>query len=997
MATRKVSTLRPKPGPASSPDLASNEPPVPPHTPPFLVAAVGASAGGLEAFSRMLDPITRETRLAIVLVQHLARDQRSLLSELLARKTRLEVVDAEDGLAIKPGHVYVIRPDTLVRVVDGALRVLPQPANAAKATTINDLFDSLAEQYREKAVGVILSGGGHDGVTGLLKIKAAGGITLSQEPGEAQVSSMPLAAIEAGAIDLVLTAEGIAAELVRLSEHPFYRLQLPIPSDEAPSIVRDEDHLRSIFQLLRRNTGVDFTEYKSGTIHRRLQRRMALHRMKELPAYLAFLEKNPAEVQQLHDDILIHVTSFFRDRESFDALASLVVPEIAASHGGYEPVRAWVPGCSSGEEAYSLAITLIKVLDRQSPPLQLQIFGTDVSQTMIDKARAGFYPDSVASELTPDELMRFFTKVEGGYRVNADLRERCVFARQDVGRDPPFSKLDIVLCRNLLIYLGQPLQRKIISVFHYALNPGGFLVLGRSETIGQQAEFFTVVDGRWKIHKRKPGMIAPGGIEFSARAQPPSLPGTAPTTPRHTPRGPVEWDVQGEANRLLLDRFSPPVIIVDDEFRIVRSRGSTSAYVELPSGEATLDVLKMARPGLWAPLKRALTEAREHNAAVKVEGSTFTSDRMAHKVHLEVTPLGQPGRRHFLILFEEVATDAPASSSAERPGRPPASDRAAQELAVEQLQDELSSTRAHLQSMIQDLEAANEELQSANEEILSSNEELQSTNEELDTAREELQSTNEELSTVNDELQTRNSELSRSNSDLVNLLANVHIPIVMISSDLKIRSFTPAAERTLNLIASDIGRPIGHIKPNIRCPELESLIREVNDTMAICEREVDDPEGNSYMLTIRPYKTVNNRIDGTVLALLSISSSLKIARDTGEAIMSTVRDPILLLSSDQKVQRANRAFYDKFAVSPREVEGRCVFDLGDGQWNIPGLRTLLRDILPDRKNFEGFLVEHQFPSIGHQRFLLDGRRIESGRWGEGVILLIMRDAVNAQA
>jgi two-component system CheB/CheR fusion protein len=949
--------------------------------PPFLVAGVGASAGGLEAFIRMLSPITASSRLAVVLVQHLSRTHQSLLPSLLAAKTALRVREAENGALIRPGTVYVIRPDTRMTVVDGYLRVGPRPPDHGSDAPVDRLFQSLAEQYKEKAIGIVLSGSGHDGAAGARLIKEAGGIVLVQDPSEAQVDGMPRAALAVDAADLVLPAQEIAAEIMRLSRHPFFDTKDAERGSDTADASDPGSEYRPIFQLLRRTTGVDFTHYKPPTIRRRVRRRMALHRLHELSDYVKLLQKNPTEVQNLHDDILIHVTGFFREPESFVALTG-AFEQIAAAHKDGTPIRAWVPGCSSGEEAYSLAIALLEFLeDRQELPIQ--VFGTDVSQRMIDRARSGIYPQSALQGVSPERLRRFFVSFEGGYRVSTDVRERCVFARQDITRDPPFSKLDIVVCRNLLIYLGQPLQKRATGTFHYALNPDGFLMLGRSETIGSYADFFTLIDSRWKLYRRKPGTVTLREVNFGVPAVPPVEPPQLGQATKQGPRARQEWDVQGEANRLLLDRHAPPSIIVDEDSRIVRSRGKTSRFLELPNGDASLDALKMVRAGLLAPLRSALLEARKVQTSVRKEALRIRTGDGTELVDLEVAPLGRAENRHHLIQFEAGETERAVKRKARK------KDGTNADPVFRQLEDELGATRQHLQSMIQDLEAANEELQSANEEILSSNEELQSTNEELDTAREELQSTNEELSTVNDELQSRNIQLTEANSDLVNLLASVQIPIVMVGADLKIRRFTPAAERVLNLIASDVGRPIGHIKPNIRCPELEAMIRDVVDTVSAREQEVSDNEGNTFILRIRPYKSVENRIDGVVIALFDVSAAFKLARETGEAVMSRLAEPAILLDGDLMIQRANRTFYSTFQLSPRETEGKPIFELDQGNWNLPGLRELLRDVLPAQKSFEGFPVEQSFTRVGKKKLLLDVRRIESDRLG--MFLLVMRE------
>jgi two-component system CheB/CheR fusion protein len=981
--------------------------PVPHHSagrstvPPFLVAAVGASAGGLEAFTSLVRAIPGDANLALLLVQHLARDEKSHLAELLGHNTALDVVEARDRIRIQPGRVYVIPPNTSMTVNDGSLAISPRVADSGNGGAVNQIFRSVADQYRERAIGVVLSGGAQDGALGLREIKAAGGITFAQSPEQATIDGMPRAAIATGAVDVILPVEKIGQELVRLSTHRFFRGD---GQSTAAEQLDEDGNLGRVFQLLRRSSGIDFSQYKLPTISRRIQRRIALHRLGGLADYATLLQQTPKEVESLQEDLLIHVTSFFREPESFEVLKAMVLPHLLAEHDGERAIRAWVPGCSTGEEAYSVAMVLLEFLGDKSDSVSLQVFGTDVSERTVERARIGVYPEGISAEVAPDRLRRFFSRFDGGYRINKMVRELCVFARQDITRDPPFSKLDLIVCRNLLIYLGQQVQRKVIGVFHYALRPNGYLVLGRSETIGPHADLFSATDKRFKIYARKRSAARPDVDFRSPPAVVSSAPGPAFPAPRPTAQDGRDWDLQGEVTRFLIDRYAPPGVIVDSDLRVVRSRGQASRYLELPSGEATLDVLKMVRPGLLTGLRAALEEARTRRTTVRKEGLRLRSEGKSRSINVEVTPLGALAGNHLLVAFEEDLRSArdeqgrPAGKKAGKTGKRKPSER-----VVDQLEDELAATREHLQAIIHDLGAANEELQSANEEILSSNEELQSTNEELDTAREELQSTNEELSTLNDELEGRAEEMTVVNSDLLNLLASVQIPIVIVTNDLKIRRFTPAAEKALNLIPSDVGRPIGHIKPNIICPDLETLIGEVVESMTIRERDVEDTEGKVYALRIRPYRSVENKIDGAVLTLFDVTSfrdkeaELAIAQATGEAIMSTVREPILLLGSNLEVRRANRAFLEKFKMASAETEGKFIYDLGGRQWDIPALRQLLEEILPDKKNFEAFRVEHDFGDIGHKKMLVDGRRIEAGRHGAGVILLIIRDVTEDAA
>jgi two-component system CheB/CheR fusion protein len=958
---------------------------VPPFS-PFPVVGVGASAGGLQAFTKLLRKVPGDTRMAIVLVQHLSPSHKSHLAELLGSSTSLPIRQAVDGMDIEAGHVYVIPPDARMAIADGKLHIGERPLDRTQFTPIDYFFESLATFYQERAIAVVLSGTASDGARGLGTVKAAGGITFAQDPSEAQFDSMPRTAIAAGTVDAVMPVERIAAELVRLCRHPFLL-------DSRPRVVPDGDHapanLREVFQILRKAVGVDFTNYKLPTILRRIQRRMALHRMVDLDRYTALLLKQPREVEELYEDLLIHVTGFFREPEAFQALKTEVFPKIVEARQADGPIRAWVPGCSSGEEVYSLAMALEEFLGERTDGTQFQIFGTDVSQRMIDRARLGVFAEAVAHQAGAARLRRFFTQADGKYRISKSLREHCVFSRQDLTRDPPFSKLDLIVCRNLLIYLGYPLQRKVMTVFHYGLKPTGFLMLGRSETTSAHADLFALVDKKQKIYAKKP-TAAPAALELAISV--PSL--RLPEIPdRRRTALPRRDDSAGaEVNRVILDRYGPPGVLVDGDFQIIRTRGRTGRYLELATGEAKLEVLKMVKEGLLYGLRTGLREARTRNVHIRKEGLHVRSEGDMHVVNIDVTPIGAGADRRFLVLFEEPPPKTGRVAGGKKGAQAKGNGATTMAETVRQLETELVANREYLQSIIEDLEGANEELQSANEEILSSNEELQSTNEELDTAREELQSTNEELNTLNEELRSRNDELSRANGDLTNLLASIHVALVMVTTDLRIRRFTPAAEKILNLIPGDIGRPIAHIKPNIQFPNLEALIAEAIDNVAVREREVRDAQGNIYSLRIRPYKSVDNKIDGAVLTLIDVSGA-RISRQLGDAIIDNVWDPILLVDDHMRVVRANRAFAERFGISAAESEGRQVAALGSGgHWNIPELTEALQDMIAHRKGSAVLALDRELAPGQRMRADVDIRRLESSE-GVDLILLVVRPDV----
>ncbi|HEX4406540.1 MAG TPA: chemotaxis protein CheB [Polyangia bacterium] len=964
--------------------------------PGFPVVGVGASAGGLDAFSALLRRIPVDARLAVVLVQHLSPKHKSHLPKLLENATTLPIRQAKDRMRIEPGHVYVIPPDARMSVIDGKLRVGRRPSDASQYTPLDHFLRSLADVYVERSIAVVLSGTASDGAAGVTAVKAAGGITFAQDPEEAKFDGMPRAAIATGAIDLVLPTARIAAELVRLSRHPFLLAERAAPegrqtdaTDEGAAAADPSVSYHEVFGALKKVMGVDFTHYKLPTISRRIQRRMVLRRTPDLAAYVRLLQSQRDEVEALYEDLLIHVTSFFREPEAFDVLKTRVFPKLLAAREADAPIRIWVPGCSSGEEVYSVAIALTELLDARGEIVPFQIFGTDVSQKMIDKARAAVYPTATTRDLDPGRLRRFFSEVDGGFRITKTIRERCVFSRQDLTRDPPFSRLDLVVCRNLLIYLGYPLQRKVMAVFHFGLRASGFLMLGRSETTAAHDGLFALYDKRFKIYEKKTGAFkAP--LDLSGGDLKLAPPEARPSSSKSGPTGLREDSATNEMSRLLVDRYGPPGVLVDRDLRVVRTHGRTGRYLELPTGEAKLNLLQMVRPGLLFGVRAAVREAQKGGVRVRKEGLEVRADGDAFAVDVDVTPVGSGTARHLLVLFEEpsaAATSAPVSKST---GRRRGVMLTSPADTVKRLEAELIANREYLHTIIEDLETANEELQSANEEVLSSNEELQSSNEELETAREELQSSNEELSTVNEELQSRNEEMSRVNDDLLNVLANIRVAIVMVSSDLRIRRFTPAAEKMLNLIPTDVGRPIGHVKPNIDAPNLEATIVEVIRSVSPRELEVSDPEGNAYSVQIRPYRSLEGKIEGAVLTVVDVAA-LRVARECAEAIMGSVSEPVLLLDASLRVMHANPAFYEAFRTTRAETDGTFIYDLGNGQWDVADLRTLLQDVLPARKNFAGFVIEHAFPSIGRTRMVVDGRRIESSNAADGVILLIMRE------
>jgi chemotaxis methyl-accepting protein methylase/signal transduction histidine kinase len=848
---------------------------------------IGASAGGIEALTQLLSHLPPDTGMAFVVIQHLAPTHPSLLKDVLVKTTSMPVTEAQPhGAVVEPNHVYVIPPNTDLAIRNGVLHVLTRLEDARRPhLPIDAFFRSLAGERKTTAIGVVLSGASADGTQGLKAIKVEGGISFAQDPQTAKYPTMPESAISAGAVDYVLAPEQIAVELARLATHPYVRRPLSLEQEAPSKSEKSEAVIESICALVHKSTGVNFTAYKSSTVRRRIARRMTVNKVERLQDYLALLKTSSSEARALCEDMLIHVTGFFRDPEVFEAIKTGALPELVQQKQKDELVlRIWVPGCSTGEEVYSIAIVLAEFLGDGLHRAVIQIFGSDVSEAAVEKARAATYLDAVVRDVGADRLGRFFTKVDGGYRISKQIRELCVFVKHDVTRDPPFTHLDLISCRNVLIYFSAALQKKVVPLLHYALNDTGFLLLGRTETIGGYDHLFSLQDRANKIYKRKsvPARLAP------------VLPAGLPTDvyPKPVPHKPREFrwavnDLQRETDRMLQARYGPPAVVVNEAWDIVSTRGRTGPYLELPSGEARLNVLTIAREGLLSDLRLALHYAKKQDATVRREGAHVRVNGETRAVHIEVCPIkpAAPSReRYFLVVFEEVPTSA-AEMGAKRPGRKTSVRGQRDESpVVKKLREELGATRGYLQSVIEDHTNTNEELASANEEMLSVNEELQSTNEELETAKEELQSTNEELTTVNDELQTRNTELTQANNDLLNVMGSIEVPIVLVSSDRRIRRFTPRAADVMNLIPSDLGRPIRDINPNVEVPDLDRWITGVIDTMEVKDAEVRDRDGRWHRLQIRPYKTADNQIDGAVISLVEIDAP-KLALEERERLL----------------------------------------------------------------------------------------------------------------
>lgn len=955
----------------------------PPRGNPFPIVGIGASAGGLEAFGQLLSALPNDTGMAFVLVQHLDPSHESLLAELLAPHCEMPVLTVHDNIRVQPNHVYVIPPNTTMELVDGALRLVTRESGLH--LPVDTFFRSLAKIQGSRAIGIVLSGNASDGSLGVRAIKAECGLTFAQDEASARFGGMPRNAASTGAIDYILSPTAIARELAVLSRHP-YLIPTRRGDSRSETLPDGDGEMRRIFAVLQDATQVDFSQYKATTVRRRVGRRMMVLRQDTLRDYVWYIDHHPEEVRELYRDLLISVTSFFRDPESYRSLAKLLTGQLDKPKRNQEPLRIWVPGCATGEEVYSLAICLHELLGELQFTLPLQLFGTDISDLALDRARHGIYPTVIEEDISAERLQRFFTKLDSGFQINKIIRESCVFARHDATKDPPFSNLDLVSCRNLLIYLDDAAQKYVLPVFHYALKPHGILMLGSAESTAGAPDLFDVLDAQSKIYARKATVPRlPLDVHFGG-----ALSGAFFNSAEHSSSG---LEIQKRLDRVIQSKYSPDAVLINAEFNILQFRGHTTPYLDLSPGPASLNVLRMAKEGLVLPLRRAVQSAIETNGPVR-DGADLEWNRESHRVKLEITPIPglEPDERYFLIVFarDHVTRFTENNLNALWPSLPV-------DEQVANLQRELAETRDYLRNLTEQYEVHSEELRAANEEARSSNEELRSTNEELRTTKEEFQSANEELTTVNEELQSRNFELNATNSDLKNLLGAVTIPILMVDSDLRVRRFNSSAGKLFDLSSVDIGRPVGHLRGRIETPKLEDQVRSVIDNLHAHTQEMQDIEGCWHLLSIRPYRTLDDRIAGAVITLQDIDplkrgvKAAEEARDYAEGMIQTVREPLVVIDSDLRIQRATDAFYDTFLVSREETERRYLYDLGNGQWNQPRLRELIGNALFRSEPFHDFEVEHNFPHIGSRVMRLNGRRIPFPHSQHRMMLLSIED------
>jgi two-component system CheB/CheR fusion protein len=836
----------------------------------FFIVGVGASAGGLEALTAFLKGLSLDS-MAIVIVQHLAPRHDSMLPTLLSRWSEAKVVAVEDGMPVESGCIYVIPPNADLAILQGVLHLMtPIGTTHGPHLPIDYFFRSLAEDQGSRSIGIVLSGTGSDGTFGLQAIKEAGGITFAQEPASAKYDGMPRSAIDAGWADFTLAPEGIANELLRIRNHPYL-------TRKRASSPQAQESVGKLIVLMRTAFGNDLTYYKPATMDRRIERRMALQKIETLSDYVKFVQSNASELRLLYKDMLISVTSFFRDGDSFAALKATILPRILESKETGGQIRIWVPACSTGEEAYSLAIVLFELLGERAPEFRPQIFGTDVDESSIQHARRGLFPHNIALDVSPERLQRFFTQKDHGYQIARRIRDVVVFSAQNVTRDAPFSRLDLVSCRNLLIYLRPAMQKRVLRILHYSLLPTGYLMLGTSETVGDLTDYFSLVDRKNKIYSRR-HVAETAALDVGLGVKIPEPTQPVPSTTGHRSSA----NLASLAERKILELYGPPGVLVNDDFDVVHIRGRTRGYLEPMPGAPSFNILRLARPDLHVELRRALQEARSKNGRASVD-CRIADDGTVRPITIEVMPVVDPETkvRCFMVLFHEErnmqsareASDAASSLAQSTTG----------ESGTQELERELIMTKEYLQSAIEELESSNEELKSSNEELQSSNEELQSTNEELETSKEELQSSNEELTTVNDELHNRMGELELINDDLYNILSSMGSAMIIVGLDLRIRRFTQVAETLMNLVPGDVGRTVSLLNAFIVGERIEKLAAQVIEKLVPIDKRIACANQRWYQLHISPYKTLDHAIKGAVIVLLDVEDSRLLAERKGES------------------------------------------------------------------------------------------------------------------
>ncbi|MEJ2079560.1 MAG: chemotaxis protein CheB [Acidobacteriota bacterium] len=942
-----------------------------------LIVGIGASAGGLDALKRFFEALPDGRGLTFVVIVHLDPNRESSLAEILQRHTSMTVVQVTDKTQIKPDHVFVIPPNRTLSATDGELKVSTFEEPRGKRAPIDLFFRTLAETHKENAVALILSGGGTDGTVGLRSVKDQGGIVLVQAPEDAEHEGMPRSAIDTGLADLVLPVEALAEKLLQYRKGGW---PLPVPKDAERLPAGQDDTLNRLLSLLRARTGQDFSQYKRATVLRRIGRRMRVNQISSFDDYLGFLRSTPAEAHLLQKDLLIGVTHFFRDPAAWLKLEERAIPEILADAGEDQSIRIWVPGCATGEEAYSMAILLAEYITSDEL-LRLQVFASDLDEQALATGRRGLYPDAIRADVSEERLHRFFHREGDHFRIRRELRDRVLFSAHSLFKDPPFSKLNLISCRNLLIYLNRELQQKVFRLFHYALKPGGYLFLGSAESVEADAGLFEPVDRKHRVYRR---------LEVTKRLELPSLelsgrPGMdIGSETLDKPRHPAVDEAR--RHQQVLEENAPPSVLVQRNLELVHLSKSAGRYLMRPGGFPSHDVLQEVRPELRLPLQRALHAAFEEGVGTTSRPVEVRFNGEKGWVHLIVQPRMKDGEKPdvALVIFAEVASIL---------GMDPGDAESGEHPHVQQLEREVQQVHEQLQNTIEEYESSREEMRASNEELQSTAEEYKSTSEELETSKEELQSVNEELETVNQELKNKVEELSQSNSDLQNLMDSTDVETLFLDRELRIQRFTPNLTEIFNIVETDRGRPITDLTHRLEYDHFVDDVRRVLRNLVPFQTEAKRKGDGWYLVRLRPYRTVDERIDGVVAAFVDITAlknaeeGLRAEKEYSDLIVETVRESLLVLNAEFKIILANRSFYEHFQVSPEETVGESVYRFAGGQWNVNEFRDLLEKRLPEEKMVNDFRLEHDFNRIGRRVVLLDARRFDDKQ----LILLSMED------
>lgn len=968
----------------------------------FPAVGVGASAGGLEAFQEMLTQLSTDSGMAFFLIQHLDPNHKSLLADLLKSKTKMSLKEAKEGESISPNHVYLIPSDKLMTIKDGKLKLVNRDLTPEEHHPIDIFFESLSEQFKNLAIGIVLSGTGTDGTQGLEAIKAQGGFTFAQDPESALFTEMPHHAIRSGVVDFILPPKMIAKELAWIASHP-QLFEIPVLKSTASAEKESEDTkaaLQTIFEILRSRVQVDFSAYKPTTLQRRISRRMVFLKKNNLKAYVAHLMKHPNEIDELFSDLLINVTSFFRDEDIYKVFREHLFPHLIENRPSDSTIRIWVPACSSGEELYSIALSFLDYLEENKLQFKIQMFGTDISEPSLTRARKGIYSSNEVQKIPPKLLERFFQKVPTGYKIAKTVRDMCLFSRHDVTSDPPFSKIDFISCRNLLIYLTPPLQEEVLSIFHYALNPQGFLCLGKSENLGNASAAFEVVNKSGKLFSKKPVKIKLGAsLKFRTHE-------AIKPTPVSNLLQRSDPEFSKEADRILFERLGPGAVVVDENLDIVLFRGKTYPYLRQPGGPSTFNLFKLCDPAI-SPEIRRLTQKMKESPELHQSGSIkFSFGGKTEKVRVEIIPI--PPSHSIASGYHVIIFSKEAVSSLKTPHKKDKSKGKTRSDEIEllrkensQLAQELATAREYQEAILREAEATREVSSIAYEELESSNEELQSTNEELQTAKEELQSTNEELVTVNDELEARNSELDRLNNDLTNLLSVIEVPIVMVDQQGKIRRFTPKASRLFHLIPGDIGRPLEDIKIELTGVKLQSFITDIIENLAAKEMEVQDFQGHWYRLQGKPYKTLDNKIEGAVIALFDIHGikgeliESRQALEQANSVINTVNLPLLVVDKDFKLKLANEAFIGAHGIKEDEIQKKFL-NLFQPGGKAAGMAEEFRSLAGAGDELVKHHLDCELPPGRPRELLLTARALHLPLLDSGYLLLSVEDITDVQ-